>query len=96
MRDLIRSKSASFGGVAIMAAAIGAFAVGAFAIGALAVGRLAIRRLSLERAKVGTLEIEDLIVTRLHAAEATVSDSIKLPESMVEPVISLSGSQVQS
>jgi hypothetical protein len=58
---------------------MGAVAVGAFAIGALAVGRLAVRRLEVEKARLKSLNIEDLTVTRLHAAEVTVSDSLKLP-----------------
>jgi hypothetical protein len=58
--------------------AIGAVAVGAFAIGALAIGRLAIR-VVIDCAKLKSLEIQDLTVTRLRAAEVTVSDSLNLP-----------------
>ena len=65
--------------LALIATAIGAVAVGAFAIGALAIGRLAIRRLAVANAKLKSLEIEDLTVKRRHAAEVTVSDSLKLP-----------------
>lgn len=65
-----------------------AVAVGAFAIGALAIGRLAIRRLAVENAKFKSLEIADLTVTRLHAAEVTVSQSLKLPGSNVDQTIS--------
>jgi hypothetical protein len=54
-------------------------AVGAFAIGAFAIGRLVIRRLSVENAKFRSLEIQDLTVTRLRAAEVIVGDSLKLP-----------------
>jgi hypothetical protein len=80
MKELRSSKHLGFRGVAIIATAIGAVAVGAFAIGALAIGRLAIRRLSVESAKFKSLEIHDLTVMRIHAAEVTVSDSLKLPE----------------
>ena len=79
MKDQRSSTSLSFRGVATIATAMGAVAVGAFAIGALAVGRLAIRRLEVETAYLKSLEIEDLTVTRLHATEVTVSDSLKLP-----------------
>ena len=66
-------------GVAIIAAAFGAVAVGAFAIGALSVGRLAVRRILVGDAKFKSLEIQDLMVTRLHAAEIFVSESVQLP-----------------
>ena len=79
MKDLTNSKGLSVRGMAIMATAIGAVAVGAFAIGALAIGRLAIRRIAVESGKFKSLEIQDLTVTRLHAAEVIVSDSLKLP-----------------
>jgi hypothetical protein len=45
---------------------------------------LAIRRVSIESAKFKSLEIQDLTVARLHAAEVTVSDSLTLPESNVD------------
>jgi hypothetical protein len=80
MKEPRSSKPLGFRGVATIATAIGAVAVGAFAIGALAIGRLAIRRLSVESAKFNSLEIKDLTVMRIHAAEVTVSDSLKLPE----------------
>ena len=41
---------------------------------------MAIRQIAIERAKFRFLEIQDLNVTRLHVAEVTVSDSIKLPD----------------
>ncbi len=74
MKELRGSESLSFRGVAMIATAIGAVAVGAFAI-----GRLVIRRLSVENAKFKSLEIDDLTVTRLRAAEVTVSHSLDLP-----------------
>ncbi len=79
MKDLTSSRHVHYRGVAPIATAIGAVAVGAFAIGALAIGRLAIRRIAVESAKFKSLEILDLTVRRLRAAEVTVSDSLKLP-----------------
>jgi hypothetical protein len=49
---------------------------------------LAIRRVVVESAKLKSLEIQDLTVTRLHAAEVTVSDSLKLPGGDVDRKIS--------
>jgi hypothetical protein len=88
MKDQHSSQNPNFRGAALIATAIGAVAVGAFAIGALAIGRLAIRRVVIESAKLKSPEIQDLTVTRLHAAEVTVSDSLKLPESNADPKIS--------
>lgn len=84
MEKIRNSTSLSFGGVAMIASAIGAVAVGAFAIGALAIGRLAIRRLSVESLEFKSLKIQDLTVARLHAAEVTVSESLKLPGTDVD------------
>jgi hypothetical protein len=81
MKERHNSQSLGFRGIAMIATAMGAVAVGAFAIGALAIGRLAIRRVVIDGAKFKTLEIEDLTVTRLHAAEVAVSDSLDLPAS---------------
>jgi len=78
MKEIRSSKSLGSRG-AMIATAIGAVAVGAFAIGAFAIGRLASRRVLVESAKLKFLEIGDLAVTRLRAAEVTVSDSLKLP-----------------
>ena len=80
MEKIGASKSFGYCGVTKIATAIGAVAIGAFAIGALAIGRLAIRHIAVERAKFKSLEIQDLIVTRLRVAEVTVVDSIKLPD----------------
>jgi enhancing lycopene biosynthesis protein 2 len=79
MKHFNRSKNLKFRGAAMVATAIGAAAVGAFAIGALAVGRLVIRRVLIESAEFKSLKIQDLTVIRLHAAEVTVSDSLKVP-----------------
>jgi hypothetical protein len=38
----------------------------------------------IERAKFKSIEIEDLTVKRLHVAEVTVSDSLKLSGSNVD------------
>lgn len=72
-------------GLALFAAAIGAIAVGAFAIGALAIRRLTIREIVIEKARFKSLEIQDLSVKRLRAAEVAVSDSIQLPEGNTLP-----------
>jgi hypothetical protein len=48
------------------------------AAGALTIRHLAIRRASTENAELESLELQDLTVTRLRAAEVTVSDSLKL------------------
>lgn len=58
----LRSKS-------ISAKAIGALAVGAFAIGALAIGVLAIGRLAIGRARIRRIEVDDLVIRRLHITE---------------------------
>lgn len=79
MKDLTGSRRLGFRSVALIATAIGAVAVGAFAIGALAIGRLAIRRALVGNAEFKSLVIQDLAVTRLHAAEVTVSGSLNLP-----------------
>jgi hypothetical protein len=51
------------------------------AIGALAIGRLAIKRIAIENTKLAHVEIRDLVVTRVHAREVIVSDSLQLPGS---------------
>ena len=80
MKELQSSRHLSFGGVVMIATAIGSVAVGAFAIGALAIRRLAIGRLVVGGVKFKSLEMQDLTVMRIHAAEVTVSTSLKLPE----------------
>ena len=82
------STSSNLPRLALIATAIGAVAVGAFAVGALAIGRLAIRRLAVENAKFKSLEIADFTVTHLHAAEVTVSQSLKFPGSTADQTIS--------
>jgi hypothetical protein len=47
------------------AIAIGALALGAVAVGALAIGYLAIGRLAIKRTRVGTLEIDELVIRRI-------------------------------
>jgi len=80
MKELQSPNHLGFGGVAMIATVIGAVAVGAFAIGVLAIRRLAIGRVVVGSAKFKSLEIQDLTVMRIHAAEVTVSDFLKLPE----------------
>jgi hypothetical protein len=87
MKDQHNSRKQRISGVALIATACGAVAVGAFAIGALAVGRLAIGCLTIDSAKLKSLEIGDLTVKRLRAAEIAVSDSLELPESGACPRI---------
>jgi hypothetical protein len=45
---------------------IGAKATGALAVGAVAIGALAIGRLAVGRARIRRIEIDDLVVRRLH------------------------------
>jgi hypothetical protein len=73
------SKSMSLGGLTMIATAMGAVAVGAFAIGAFAIGRLAVGRLVVGNVKFKSVEIETLSVSRLRAADVTVTNSVKLP-----------------
>ena len=79
MNDKIKSQSLQLPGVAIIGTAFGAMAIGAFAVGTLAIGRLAIRRLFVNRVKFKSLEIEELIVRRIHADEVVIHDSLRLP-----------------
>ena len=56
------------------ATAMGALAVGGFTIGALAIGRLAIRRAAIEQLaarelRLGRVEIDELVVRRLHVID---------------------------
>ena len=51
--------------------AVGAFAVGAIAIGALAIGRLSVRRAEAQKLYLGEVEIDELMVKRLHVIETT-------------------------
>jgi len=71
----ITESSKSHSSAALVAMAVGAVAVGAFAIGALAIGRLVVRRITVDSAKFKSLEIEELVVTRLRAGEVVVADS---------------------
>ena len=54
---------------ALPLAAAGALAVGAFAIGFCAIGRLAIGSLAIGRARFRRVEIDELVVGRLHVRE---------------------------
>jgi len=78
MKDLHSSTRLDFRGVARIATAIGA----------LTIRRLAIRRVLVGSAEFKSLEIQDLTVTRLRAAEVTVTDSLKPPRSNVDHKIS--------
>jgi len=68
----------------MIATSVGAVAVGAFAIGASAIGRLAVHRVVVENAKFKSIEINDLIVKRIRAAEVTVSESLEVHGSPYE------------
>ena len=57
------------GGQANGAQAIGALAVGALAVGALALGAVAIGRLAIGRSRIRRLEIDELVVRRVHIIE---------------------------
>ncbi len=48
---------------------VGALAMGALALGAVAIGALAIGRLNVRYAKLGRVEIDDLVVKRLRVLE---------------------------
>jgi hypothetical protein len=78
VRETRGRKSLSLGGAAMIATAI--VAVGACAIDALAVGWLVALHLSIDRTQLNSLEIENLTVRRLYAAEVVVSDSLTVPE----------------
>jgi deazaflavin-dependent oxidoreductase (nitroreductase family) len=54
----------------IGAQAVGALALGALAVGALAVGVLAIGRLVIGHSRIRRLEIDELVVARLHVRES--------------------------
>lgn len=88
MKGFRISKSLGVGDIAMMEAAFGAVAVRAAAIGALAIWRLAIDGVRVGRAGLKSLQIKDLVVTRLHAGEPTVSGPLELPRSDVEHQIS--------
>lgn len=50
----------------LAAGAVGALALGATALGAIMIGRLVIGALSVSKAKFKRVEIDDLVVKRLH------------------------------
>jgi hypothetical protein len=81
MKEPRNSQSLGLRGVVMIATALGAVAIGTFAIGALSIRRLAIRRVVIDGTEFKSLKIRDLTVSRLHAAEVTFSDSLKLPGS---------------
>jgi len=81
MKERDRPQGRALPGMAVIGAAFGAVAVGAFAIGALSVGRMVVRRFLVGDAKFKSLEIQDLKVTRLHAAEIIVDTPLQIPTS---------------
>jgi len=79
MKERERAQGLALTGISVIGAAFGAVAVGAFAIGALKVGRMVVRRFLVGDAKFNSLEIQDLKVVRLHAAEIIVDTPLQLP-----------------
>jgi hypothetical protein len=77
-RDLtlppVRVPAFASGAAAVGALALGALAVGALAIGALAIGRLSVRRADMRKLHLGAVEIDDLVVHRLHVVGADGED----------------------
>jgi len=71
----------------IGAQAVGALAVGPLVITALAIGTLSIGRLVIGRSRIRRLEIDDLVVARLH-----VTDSLAAPRT---PTIDNIGAEKQ-
>jgi deazaflavin-dependent oxidoreductase (nitroreductase family) len=69
------SPSFDVGAEANRAQAIGALAVGALAFGALALGALAIGRLAIGRSRIRRLEIDELVVRRVHSTERLTTPS---------------------
>ncbi len=68
------------------ATAMGALAVGAFAIGALTIGRLAVKRAAIEQLaaremRLGGVEIDELIVHRLHVIDDDSPHRVEPPPS---------------
>jgi hypothetical protein len=70
-----RIGAAATGASAVGAAALGTLAIGALAIGALAIGALAIGRLAIGRTRIRRVEIDDLVVRRLH-----ITDELRVPD----------------
>jgi predicted nucleic acid-binding protein len=57
------------GAQAVGAVAFGALALGALTIGALAVGALAIGKLGIRHARLGRVEIDELVVRKLRVTD---------------------------
>ena len=75
-------RSATVRALRVGSAALGAFALGALATGALATGAVAVlvvRQLRVRDGRLGVVEIDDLVVTRLHVRELVVTDAALLP-----------------
>jgi hypothetical protein len=84
MKERDRSQGVALTGMAAIGAAFGALAVGALAIGALSVGRMVVRRFLVGDAKFKS-EIQDLKITRLHAAEIIVDTPLQLTPAVDQP-----------
>lgn len=76
-REYLQLPPVSLPSVAAGALAIGALALGALAIGALAIGRLRVLRADADRLHLGTVEIDDLTVKRLHVIEKAETERDK-------------------
>ncbi len=68
-RGAVATVAEASGSALIGALALGGLAVGALAIGAMVIGSLGIGRLNIRSAKLGKVEIDDLIVRRLTVLE---------------------------
>jgi len=66
--------------LAYIGIAAGGVALGALAIGAIAVGRLAIGRVAVRRVRFRTVEVDDLIVRRLHVIEEPHAETMSSDE----------------
>jgi hypothetical protein len=67
----------------LLALALGAAAIGAVAIGVMAIGRLVVGRLVIKKAHFGALEVDELMVRRLHVIETRRVDPVILPTKVV-------------
>jgi hypothetical protein len=85
MGNFLKQRRLGLEDLAMVASAMGAVAVGAFAVGALTIRWLAIGRLEEGNAKVISLEVQDLAVTRLPVGDVAVTGALELPETDEAP-----------
>jgi hypothetical protein len=77
---LLKQRRSGLDDLAVVATAMGAAAVGAFGVGASTIRWLAIGRVEAGNAKVVTLEVQDLAVTRPRVGDVVVTAALELPE----------------